>query len=157
MFSTAGDTACCLWDVTCETADCTTDCSHRGRQSDSAPLPRSPCSPVAGSTHSASSGPATETHHSGHQGVDGSRTRGIRTSCAGTHRRHLWLRVRPAGSHGAHNASAGIHVKVPPGQDNLSVATRLSRKQGGVGLERAAYWLTEIHTERDEESKMRKR
>lgn len=53
-------TLCCRGD-TCESAGCTTDCSHRGRRSNSAALLQSPCSPPAGSTRSASSGPATET------------------------------------------------------------------------------------------------
>lgn len=49
------------WSTCCtfETADRTTDCSHRGRQSAWAPLFLLPCSPQAGSTHSASSGLAT--------------------------------------------------------------------------------------------------
>lgn len=74
------------------------------------------------------------------------------TSCPVTHRSHLWLWVCPAGSHGANNASRGIHVKVPPGQDDLGPTARLSHKLGGVGLECAAYWLTEIHTWREGQS-----
>ncbi len=66
-----------------------------------------------------------------------------------THRGHLRLWVCPAGSHGANNASTGIHVKVPPRQDDLGPAAGLSHKLGGVGLERAAYRLTEIHTKRE--------
>lgn len=61
----------CLWVVTCQTADCTTDCSHHGRQSDSAPLLLSPSSPRTESTHFASSGPSTETHHSDEQELRG--------------------------------------------------------------------------------------
>lgn len=61
----------CVWaNCTCEAAGCTTDCSHRGRPSGSAPLLLSPGSPQAGSTRSASSGRATERHDSDRWFID---------------------------------------------------------------------------------------
>lgn len=62
-----------------------------------------------------------------------------------THRGRLRLQVGPAGSHGAHNASAGIHVQVPPGQDHLSPTSSLSHEPVGVGLKPTAERFTEVH------------
>lgn len=64
-----------------------------------------------------------------------------------SHRSRLRHCARPAGSHGAHNAPAGIHLEVPPRQDDLSLAVGLGRKAGGMGLKRAAHRLAEIHAE----------
>lgn len=75
--------------------------------------------------------------------------------CSITHWSHLWLRVHPAGSHGAYDASTGIHVKVPPGQDHLCPTARLGHKLGGVGLERAAYRFTKINTDKGGKTEQR--
>lgn len=140
-------TSCCRG-VTCESAGCTTDCSHRDRRSNSAALLRPPCSPLAGSTHSASNGPATKTH-SGYQQEDSLTP--LFPLYALSHRGVLWYCVCPAGSHGAHNAPAGIHLQVPPRQDNLCLTVRLGHKLGRMGLKRAAHQFAEIHTESEEE------
>lgn len=143
--------------VTCQTAGCTTGCSHHGRPSDSARLPPSLGSLQAGSKRSASSDHATETHRRDQQRrTDRSPSQNIVTrSSPVTHRSSLWLWVRPAGSHGAHDASTGIHVEVPPGQDDLSAPVGLSRKLGGVRLESAAHWFTEINAEHGAERTQR--
>lgn len=64
-----------------------------------------------------------------------------------SYRRCLRCGVRPAGGQGAHDAPAGIHLQVPPGQDHLSLAVGLGREAGRVGLRRAAHRLTEVHAE----------
>lgn len=135
---------------TCETAGCTTDCSHRGRRSGWAPLLLSACSPQAGSRRSASSGPSTTTHHSINTERWSLNPEHPNTLCSVTYRSNLWIWVRPAGSHGAHDAPTGIHVEVPPGQDHLCSTTGLSHKAGGVRLKGAAHWFTEVHAVREE-------
>ena len=63
-----------------------------------------------------------------------------------TNRSSLSVWVGPAGSHGADDGSARVHVNVPPGYDHLRPPAGLSQERGRVRLRGAAHWLTEVHT-----------